>query len=390
MNIIYVIYYYFLILFFINSWHLCLCSENQKKTNATVHNSTRTNTLKKNNSSNNNNNTNDIFGLSPSEVPNLIDDEEENEIFEGVKNYSDLTRSTSISPPPPSSTMMDLDNIITEISKLKKKKLKKEMKNKLEQQTNHNNNSIHHNNENEINTFTQNIKTNSNELKNQDSSNSLISTNSNTTDELLLNSTNSEDDLDISLGQLQLYENSDEDTSDYEYVNEDYSMNHIFSNDTEESFTILEDVENISLSSINKYHYGPIGPYKKKHTNVFENFKMTRNYDEFLKLYNLKDSSDYQEDYELLPGEPFKLNSYYYRDVNYENVKKYIFKEIYDNIQNISTENKIIVSQKEELFFYFIKNLLKNNFICLSYEEEENLLSESKLLLEAMISKKIQ
>lgn len=385
----YVIYYYFLILIFINSCHLYLSSENQKKTIATVHNNTRTNTLKKNNS--NNNNTNDIFGLSPSEVPNLIDDEEEYEILEGVKNNSDLTRSTNIDHPSPSSTMIDLDNIITEISKLKKKKLKKEMNNKLEQQTNQNNNTIHHNNENEINTFTQNIKTNSNELKNQDSSNSLISTNSNTMDELLLYSTNSEDNLDISFGELQLYENSDEDTSDYEYVNEDYSVNHIFSNDTEESFNILEDVENISLSSSNRYQYSPIGPYKKKHTKVFENFKMTRNYDEFLKLYDLKDSSDNQEEYyELLAGEPFKLNSYYYRDVKYENVKKYIFTEIYDNIQNISTENKIIVSKKEELFFYFIKSLLKNNFICLSYEEEENLLSESKLLLEAMISKKIQ
>ncbi|SPJ10014.1 sporozoite invasion-associated protein 2 [Plasmodium sp. DRC-Itaito] len=389
----YVIYYYFLILFFINSWNLCLSSENQKKTNATVHNTTRTNTLKKNNS---NNNANDIFGLSPHEVPNLIDDEEENQKIESVKNDSDLTRSTNTY----TSSTMDLDDIITEISKLKKKKLKKEMKNKLQQQTNknnNNNNTIHHNNENEIDTtFTENIKTNSNELKNQDSSNTLstnsISTNSNEIDELLLYNSDSEDDLDIPFGELQLYNNSDEDTSDYEYVNEDYYIDHIFSNDTEESYSILEDIENISLSSINKYQYSPpIGPYKKKNTNVFENFKMIRNYDEFLKHYNLKDSSGYEEDeYELLPGEPFKLNSYYYRDANYENVKKYILKEIYENIQNISTKNKIIVLEKEELFYYFIKSLLRYNFICLSYEEEENLFNESKLLLEAMISKKIQ
>ncbi|SOV75727.1 sporozoite invasion-associated protein 2 [Plasmodium sp. gorilla clade G3] len=379
----YVIYYYFLILFLINSWNLGLSSENEKKTNATVYNTTRTNTLIKNN---NNNNTNDIFGLIPTEVPNLIDDEEENQIIEAVKDFSDLTRSTNIYP----SSTMDLNDIITEISKLKKQKLKKEMKNKLEQQTNNNNNNnnTHHNNENEIDTFTQNIKTNSNELKNQDSSNSL-STNSNTVDELLLYNSDSEDDLDIPLGELQLYYNSDENTSDYEYVNDDYYMDHIFSNDTEESYSFLEDRENISLSSFKKYQYNPIGPYKKKNMNVFENFKMTRSYDEFLTLYNLKDSSLYEE-YELLPGEPFKINSYYYRVAKYENVKKYIFKEIYDNIRNLSRDNKIIVSEKEELFHYFIKSLLKNNFICLSYEEEENLFSESKLLLEAMISKRIK
>ncbi|KYN93561.1 sporozoite invasion-associated protein 2 [Plasmodium gaboni] len=379
----YFIYYYFLILFFIMSWHLCLSSDKQKKTNVIIHNTIRTNTLENNN---NDNNTNDIFGLSPSQVPNLIDDEEENQIIEAVKNFSDLTRSTNIHP----SSTMNLDDIITEISKLKKKKLKKEMKNKLEQKTKHNNNNntIHHNNENEIDTFTQNIKTNSSELKNEDSSNSL-STNDNMVDELLIYNSDSEDDIDIHLGELQLYSSSDEDTSDYEYVNDDYYKDLIFSKDTEESFSILEDSENISLSSIKKYLYSPIGSYKKKNMNVFENFKMTRSYDEFLKIFNLNDSSSYEE-YELLPGEPFKLNCYYYRDAQYKNVRKYILKEIYDNIQNLSKENKILVSEKEELFHDFIKNLLRNNFICLSYEEEEDLFSESKLLLEAMIYKRIQ
>ncbi|EDL45138.1 hypothetical protein, conserved [Plasmodium vivax] len=140
---------------------------------------------------------------------------------------------------------------------------------------------------------------------------------------------------------------------------------------------------NTEASNINQHEKEKMDKRKrrthKQFKNPIENFSVTTTYDDFLKQNGLRDHpSKHQKD----SSEPFVLDQYNYRNAKFKNVRFYILRMLYDNIKDIGLkEFQYLKSHKYEVE-EFIKNILRNNLICLTFSQEDHLFNDAHLLIE--------
>ncbi|ANQ06734.1 Uncharacterized protein PCOAH_00010020 [Plasmodium coatneyi] len=146
--------------------------------------------------------------------------------------------------------------------------------------------------------------------------------------------------------------------------------------------------KNSEASHINKDEQEKMDKRKRrtrKHLkNPIEGFSVTTSYDSFLKQHGLRDHpSQYQKE----SGEPFTLNEYYYRDARFENVRMYALKMLYDNIIGLGKKEYQYLKDNKNEVELFIKGILRNSFICLTFSEEDQLFDDAHRMIDKVSMK---
>ncbi|GAB65098.1 hypothetical protein PCYB_051160 [Plasmodium cynomolgi strain B] len=141
---------------------------------------------------------------------------------------------------------------------------------------------------------------------------------------------------------------------------------------------------NSEASNINEHEQEKMEKRKRRtprrYKNPIEGFSVTTSYDTFLKENGLRDHhpSKHQKD----SGEPFVLDKYNYRDVKFKNVKHYVLKILYENVKGLHQKDYQYLTKNKHEVEAFISNILRTNFICLTFSQEDKLFDDAHTLID--------